>query len=107
MFYFLSFYSPFLRSFRRFLAFIKVVFELSAIALLCYGIYREKDLVKFERKVFKYVKAFVLSCVYSVKDLFVKKTEANNVVTVDVAAYEDMLHSLNKASNVYDIKIAS
>lgn len=87
--------------------FIKVVFELSAIALLCYGIYREKDLVKFERKVFKYVKAFVLSCAYSVKDLFVKKESTSNVVSVDVTAYEEMLSSLNKASNVYDIKIAS
>ena len=83
--------------------FIKVVFELSAIALLCYGIYHEKDLVKFERKVFKYVKAFVLSCAYSVKDLLVKKESTSNVVSVDVTAYEEMLHSLNKSSNVYDI----
>ena len=33
---------------------IKVILELSAIALLCYGVYREKDLIRFERKIWKY-----------------------------------------------------
>lgn len=86
---------------------IKVVLELSAIALLCYGVYREKDLIKFERKVFKYLKAFVLSCVYTVKDKLVGEKKTDNVTSVDTSAYEEMLASLNKSSNVYDIKIAS
>lgn len=86
---------------------IKVILELSAIALLCYGVYREKDLIKFERKIFKYVKAFVLSCVYSVRDKLSDEKKTDNVISVDTTAYEEMLASLNKSSNVYDIKIAS
>ena len=79
---------------------IKVILELSAIALLCYGVYREKDLIKLERKV-------VLSCVYSVRDKFSGEKKTDNVISVDTSAYEEMLVSLNKSSNVYDIKIAS
>ncbi len=89
------------------LSIIKVILELSAIALLCYGVYREKDLIKFERKVFKYVKAFVLSCVYCIRDRFQREQKNDNVISVDTSAYEEMLTSLNKSSNVYDIKIAS
>lgn len=88
-------------------SFIKVILELSAIALLCYGVYREKDLIKFERKVYKYVKAFVLSCAYSVRDKLSAEKKTDNVISVDTSAYEEMLVSLNKSSNVYNIKIAS
>lgn len=86
---------------------IKAILELSAIALLCYGVYREKDLIKFERKVFKYVKAFVLSCAYSIRDKFKREKKTGNVISVDTSAYEEMLVSLNKSSNVYDVQFAS
>ncbi len=39
-----------------------------AVAGCCYLIYREKDLIKFERKVWKYVKAFFKAVVYTVAE---------------------------------------
>ena len=41
--------------------FIRFFLECAAVGLVCYAIYREKDLIKFERKVWKYSKAFFIS----------------------------------------------
>lgn len=37
---------------------IKFLLEVFAILLGCYLIYREKDLIEFEKKVWRYIKAF-------------------------------------------------
>ena len=38
------------------------------LALVCYAIYRESDLVRFERKVWFYIKAFVKALYCTIKD---------------------------------------
>lgn len=38
------------------------------LALVCYAIYRESDLVRFERKVWFYIKAFVKALYCTAKD---------------------------------------
>ena len=86
---------------------IKVILELSAIVLLCYGIYREKDLIKFERKVWKYTKAFFKAAYFSIQDKFLSKKEVKNVTPVINVEFEEMLNSLNKNSKVVDFQIAS
>lgn len=45
------------------------VLECCALALLCYSIYREKDIAKFERKAWFYIKAFFKALFYTVRDL--------------------------------------
>lgn len=48
-----------------------LILEITAILLLCYAVYREKDLIKFERKAWFYIKAFFKALFYTVRD-FVK-----------------------------------
>lgn len=38
------------------------------LALVCYAIYRESDLVRFERRVWFYIKAFVKALYCTIKD---------------------------------------
>lgn len=48
-----------------------------AVAGCCYLIYREKDLIRFERKVWKYTKAFFKALVYTITEkLEAKKTHS-------------------------------
>lgn len=87
---------------------IKFLLEVSAILLGCYLIYREKDLIKFEKKVWKYAKAFVKACAYTLRDKICGVEEVKEPVTlITNDEYEEMLKTLNRSSNVTDIRIAS
>lgn len=52
---------------------IRFFLECAAVALVCYAIYREKDLIKFERKIARYIKAFFKALYYTIKE---KQTKA-------------------------------
>jgi hypothetical protein len=52
--------------------YIRVILECLAVAAVCYAIYREKDLIILERKIYKYIKAFLKACYYSLKEVIVK-----------------------------------
>ncbi len=87
---------------------IKLFFEIGMILLGGYALYREKDLIRFERKVAKYVKAFFKACYYTILE---KKQRKNKNKTVRVSTYrnpeyDQMLANLNKASKTEDIMVA-
>ncbi len=87
--------------------FIRFFLECAAVGLGCYAIYREKDLIKFERKVWKYTKAFFKSVYFSLQDKFAPEKEIKNVTPLVNEEFEEMLNSLNKNSKVIDFQIAS
>lgn len=87
--------------------FIRFFLECVAVGLVCYAIYREKDLIKFERKVWKYAKAFFKAFYFSVRDRFVAEKKVENVTPLVNSEFEEMLESLNKNSKVIDFQIAS
>ena len=87
--------------------FIRFFLECAAVCLVCYAIYREKDLIKFERKAWRFIKAVFKAAYFTLCDKFAskkKKTFAEPVVNVE---FEEMLESLNKNSKVIDFQIAS
>lgn len=87
--------------------FIRFFLECAAVGLVCYAIYREKDLIKVERKIWKYTKAFFKAAYFSLQDKFAPKKETKNVTPLVNAEFEEMLNSLNKNSKVIDFQIAS
>ncbi len=48
--------------------YFRFILECLAMAGMCYAIYREKDLIRLEKKIYKYIKAFFLSCYYTIKE---------------------------------------
>lgn len=89
------------------LVFIRFFLECVAVGLVCYAIYREKDLVKLERKIWKYTKAFFKATYFSLKDKFAPEKKVENVTPLVNIEFEEMLNSLNKNSKVVDFQIAS
>lgn len=87
--------------------FIRFFLECAAVGIVCYAIYREKDLIRFERRVWKYTKAFFKAVYFSLQDKIAPKKEIKNVTPLVNAEFEEMLESLNKNSKVIDFKIAS
>lgn len=90
------------------LTILKLFFNIGLVLLGAYAIYREKDLIKFERKVKKYVKAFFKALYYTVLE---KKNQKSAPVeelhNSDYSeAYEEMLANLNKASRIEDVLVA-
>lgn len=87
--------------------FIRFFLECAAVGLVCYAIYREKDLIRFERKIWKYCKAFFKAVYFSIRDKFAAENKAENVTPLVHTEFEEMLESLNKNSKVVDFQIAS
>ena len=87
--------------------FIRFFLECAAVGLVCYAIYREKDLIRFERKIWKYSKAFFKAAYFSIRDKFVVEKKTENVTPLVNTEFEEMLESLNKNSRVIDFQIAS
>ena len=87
--------------------FIRFFLECAAVGLVCYAIYREKDLIRFERKIWKYSKAFFKAVYFSIRDKFVVEKKVENVTPLVNTEFEEMLEALNKNSKVVDFRIAS
>lgn len=87
--------------------FLRFFLECAAVCLVCYAVYREKDLIKFERKVWKYTKAFFKALYLSTRDKLVSEKKVQNVTPLVNTEFEEMLESLNKNSKVIDFQIAS
>ena len=87
--------------------FIRFFLECAAVGLVCYAIYREKDLIRFERKIWKYTKAFFKAAYFSIRDKFVKEKKVENVTPLVNTEFKEMLEALNKNSKVVDFQIAS
>ena len=89
------------------LVFVRFFLECAAVGLVWYAIYREKDLIRFERKVWKYTKAFFKATYFSIQDKFATEKKIENVTPLANTEFEEMLESLNKNSKVVDFQIAS
>lgn len=87
------------------LAIFKVLVFTALIVLASYSVYREKDLIKFERKAAKYIKAFFKALYYTVRR---KKANDNmsKMPSYHNAEYDEMLARLNKASKIENIMVA-
>ena len=87
------------------LAIFKILVQSTLIILAAYSIYREKDLIKLERKAVKYIKAFFKALYYTVRR---KKSDNNmsKLPTYRNNEYDEMLSRLNKASKIENIKVA-
>ncbi len=90
------------------LTIIKFFFNIGLVLLGAYAIYREKDLIKFERTAKKYVKAFFKAVYYSVLEKKNKKiAPVQELHNTDYREdYEEMLANLNKASKLEDVLVA-
>ena len=88
---------------------LQIVFMLTLILIGSYAIFREKDLIKFERKVKKYVKAFFKALYLTVQE---KKNNKASLKVEDLRTaqyneeYAEMLKSINKASKLDDVLVA-
>ena len=91
------------------MASLQIVFMLTLILVGSYMIFREKDLIKLERKAKKYVKAFFKALQLTIQE------KKNNKVNAKVESlrsaqyneeYAEMLANINKASKLEDILVA-
>lgn len=88
---------------------LQIVFMLTLVLIGSYTIFREKDLIKFERKVKKYVKAFFKALYLTVQE---KKNSKVNTKVEDIRTaqyneeYAQMLANINKASKIEDVLVA-
>ena len=86
----------------------KFFFHISLILLGALVIYKEKELIKFERKAKKYIKAFFKAVYYTI----LEKRNEKNVPVEELykdeykEEYDKMLADLNKASKIDDIMVA-
>ncbi len=90
---------------------LKFIIEGLFVLLAGYAIYKEKTLIKFERKVAKFIKAFFKAAYYSILEK--KKRKPMNTVNIRAVSqkayieeYEKMLSTLNKASKIDDVLVA-
>ncbi len=90
------------------LAILKLFAEVALILVGAYAIYREKDIAKFERKVAKYVKAFLKAVYYTVREKKQPKIKKVSRPTYHNAEYDEMLSNLNKGANssLQDVLVA-
>ena len=91
------------------MASLQIVFMLTLILVGSYMIFREKDLIKLERKAKKYVKAFFKALQLTIQEK--KNNKANaKVESLRTAQYNEeyaeMLANINKASKLEDILVA-
>ncbi len=86
---------------------LQIVFMLTLILIGAYTIFRERDLIKFERKVKKYVKAFFKALYLTIQEKKNKPVETVSLKDAQYnAEYEKMLADLNKASKIEDYLVA-
>lgn len=64
----------------------KALIEILAVILVCYGIYHEKKLIRFERKAFKFVKCFFKACVLTIEEKRAKNKSSAQIT--DISAFE-------------------
>ena len=74
---------------------LRFVLETLAVLAISYGFYREEHIVKFERKVFRFIKRAVKITVNEIRESRKSKTNVDNIVELrsedDVEAQYDYL----------------
>lgn len=85
---------------------VRFVFEIIAVGACSYALYRQKDLIRFEKKVWKYTKAFVKACYCTLQDRFAVRNCAP-IVPVRTEKYKTDIKLIGNTSNITDAQIAS
>lgn len=62
---------------------LRFVLETLAVLAISYGFYREEHIVKFERKVFRFIKRAVKITVNEIKESRKAKNPSNNIVELN------------------------
>ncbi len=62
---------------------LRFVLETLAVLAISYGFYREEHIVKFERKVFRFIKRAVKITVNEIKESRKAKNASNNIVELN------------------------
>lgn len=88
------------------LAILKIIAQAALILLGSYALYRERDLIKFERKAGKYIKAFFKALFYTVRQKRSSSKNISKLPTYRNDEYDEMLARLNKASRIENIRVA-
>jgi hypothetical protein len=74
---------------------LKFVLETLVVLAISYGFYREENIVKFERKVFRFIKRAVKITVNEIRESRKSKTNVDNIVELrsedDIEAQYDYL----------------
>jgi hypothetical protein len=74
---------------------LRFVLETLVVLAISYGFYREENIVKFERKVFRFIKRAVKITVNEIRESRKSKTNGDNIVELrsedDVEAQYDYL----------------
>ncbi len=74
---------------------LRFVLETLAVLAISYGFYREENIVKFERKVFRFIKRAVKITVNEIRESRKSKTNVDNIVELrsedDIEAQYDYL----------------
>ena len=74
---------------------LRFVLETLVVLAISYGFYREENIVKFERKVFRFIKRAVKITVNEIKESRKSKTNVDNIVELrsedDIEAQYDYL----------------
>ncbi len=74
---------------------LKFVLETLVVLAIGYGFYREENIVKFERKVFRFIKRAVKITVNEIRESRKSKTNVDNIVELrsedDIEAQYDYL----------------
>jgi hypothetical protein len=74
---------------------LRFVLETLVVLAISYGFYREENIVKFERKVFRFIKRAVKITVNEIRESRKSKTNVDNIVELrsedDVEAQYDYL----------------
>lgn len=87
------------------LTFVSFIFNTVLVLLGAYAIYREKDLVKFERKVKKYVKAFFKALWFTALEK--KQKNKTSVKAVENNSFDCEYNKIfNGVSEIEDVLVA-
>lgn len=62
---------------------LRFVLETLAVLAISYGFYREEHIVKFERKVFRFIKRAVKITVNEIKESRKAKNASNNIIELN------------------------
>ena len=89
---------------------LRFVLETLAVLAISYGFYREEHIVKFERKVFRFIKRAVKITVNEIRESRKAKNASNNIVELNFeedveTQYDYLLKNVGWLLTYYTLKL--
>ncbi len=88
------------------LTLFKALIEMLVVILVCYGIYREKSLVRFERRAFKFLKCFFKALYITADEKFGKASAKRTASITHLSADSEKSQSFCGSVKKDEIRIA-